>query len=200
MSTTIKEELTYNKALTLLGKKDSRKLQNQTYLIRDPYDKDIYIRHWNTNIINYKPDRSIVLNLRGWHTVTTKERVRTYTPVHLYSDRGTLAVWDKEDISYVFEDGVTLQPDGSIQNARPLLATKLETITGKDIPDKETMIQFLENMDLDMSLKVWKKCKKHRTLIAKYCPKDFLPLTLGFSKGGESWVEIVSARMRGDNI
>ena len=199
MGTTIKEEITYDKALTLLGKRNSRWLMNNTYLIRDPYDKEIYIKHWHTNIINYKPDGSIILNLNEWTTVTTKDRVRTYTPISLFSDRGTLAVWDKDDISYEFEDGITIKSDGTVKNARPILASKLEKLIGKDIPDKETIIQFLENMDMAMAMKIWKRFKRYRAFIAQYCPEEFLPLTLGFSEYRYSWEDIVSARMRGDN-
>ena len=191
----LKEEITYDRALTLLGKKNSRYLQYQTYLIRGD-NRDVHIRHWQTNIITYKPDGSIVINLQGWETVTTKKRIRIYTPVRMYSYKGTLAIWDMDDVGYEFEDGIIIESDGSVKNATPLLAISLEKITGRNISSKKAMIQFLEGMDLDMFLKIWKKFKKDRNLIARYCPLDFLPLTMGSPEFRSCWEEIVTGRLR----
>ena len=66
----------------LTGKcKNSRKLDNNTYLIRD--GKNLAIKLHDTNVVTYTPDGKIILNSGGWQTPTTKDRMEKFSPAHI---------------------------------------------------------------------------------------------------------------------
>jgi len=82
---------------------DSRKLENNTYLVRRPIhwaDKDgehqtqhapIAVRLHDTDILTFYRDGIVELNAGGWYTVTTKARMNNYLPAPftVFSKRGT---------------------------------------------------------------------------------------------------------------
>jgi hypothetical protein len=90
----------------------SRKLGNNTYLQRR--DEDIAVRLHSTDVITFHPDGSITLDTGGWETVTTKDRINSYQPHSVWSERGTwfLTVRGKQ---YVFEDGITIRANGTVE-------------------------------------------------------------------------------------
>ena len=115
---------------------NSRKVANNTYLIRD--GEDIAVRLHNTNVVTFKPNGDVVLDSGGWKTVTTKERMNRFMPhFGLYQEKGVWYVADgycygctdeTAHVKVAYADGMTIHADGSI------------TGTGKFTPkaDKET--------------------------------------------------------------
>jgi hypothetical protein len=85
------------------------------------------IRFHLTDIVEYKPDGSIMLNSGGFKTFTTKARLNQYLPAgwEIWAERGLWYVgkaghWsDKDSPRYVFCDGLTFHPDGSVSGADP---------------------------------------------------------------------------------
>lgn len=92
--------------------KNSRKIQNNTYLARR--GEDIALQLHSTDVVTLHPDGSITLNSGGWHTVTTKDRI---SPFHRVSARQ--GVWYMED-GTLFYDGVTIDANGNVLNPRPV--------------------------------------------------------------------------------
>lgn len=73
----------YQEAVEKLGTRNRRKLENNTYLERRN-ETMIAVRLHRTDVVTYHADRRIVLNDGGWRTVTTKDRINTYSPVSVY--------------------------------------------------------------------------------------------------------------------
>lgn len=67
--------MNYEKASQLLTGRnhDSRKLANNTYLVRAI--NAFAIRLHNTNVVTFYADGSVMFNSGGWRTSTTKERM-----------------------------------------------------------------------------------------------------------------------------
>lgn len=115
-------KLTYEKANELLqGRwKSSRKVDNNTYLMRCPFNDDIMLKLHKTFIITFQKDGTIKYNTGGWKTRTTKDRLNKFSNLRLWQDRGVWYFKEKwNDFMYsyddiktlVFEDGLTQNPD-----------------------------------------------------------------------------------------
>jgi len=104
---------TFKEAETKLGNRVSRKLENNTYLQRR--EKGIAVLLHETDVVTYLPDGSCVLNSGGWKTVTTKDRMNSYAPCRIYSDKGVWYVsdgrWDSEK-RQPYGDGFRIGPRG----------------------------------------------------------------------------------------
>lgn len=57
----------------------SRKLGNNTYLIRD--GEQLHVKLHATHILTFYPNGDIRLNTGGWNTVTTRARMNEYLPL-----------------------------------------------------------------------------------------------------------------------
>ncbi len=126
-------------AAQLTGRcKDSRRLENNTYLERHdeaPGEDAFGVRLHNTTILLFLADGSMELNLGGYNTVTTRDRLNRYLPCpwHVFSERGTCILSNRQycatreqdengctiyqDIGgevYTVEDTVTIKPDGAV--------------------------------------------------------------------------------------
>jgi hypothetical protein len=121
---------TYQEAETYLGKKNSRKLnygKRQQAVERRP-DGVLAVRMYETDVVTYFPDGRVQLSSGGWKTVTTKERINNHIPTGNYvsQERGVwylrIGGW-QTGTSYVFADGMTIMPDGSIVGAEPKTAS-----------------------------------------------------------------------------
>jgi hypothetical protein len=71
--------MTYFKAQTIIGNRDSKKIGNNTYLIHRP--EGFAIRLHDTDILLFRPDHSVVVRTNGWTTVTTKARINEHLPL-----------------------------------------------------------------------------------------------------------------------
>jgi len=80
--------------LPLFDRRDSRKIQNNTYA-RLVDDGSIVIRYHATDILTYHGDDTMTIDTGGWHTTTTAARYSNWLP-RLWSvsnDRGAWNVW-----------------------------------------------------------------------------------------------------------
>lgn len=73
--------MTYNQAIEKLGNKEQKKIANNTYLVRRN-DGAVAVRLYATDILTFRPDRTVVLETNGWRSVTTKARLNDYMPVY----------------------------------------------------------------------------------------------------------------------
>ena len=81
----IKNDWSYEKADQLLGKRDSKKLANNTYLNRIQ-GGDIGVLLHNTFIVVYHADGTFELDTGGrWNTVTTRARLNEYSPIQVHA-------------------------------------------------------------------------------------------------------------------
>jgi len=79
----------------------------------DKYDNR-YIRLHLTDILTFTPNGSIIINSGGWRTVTTKERINRFLPDGWRISQSN-STWYLN--SHVFEDGITIQADGTVTGA-----------------------------------------------------------------------------------
>lgn len=78
--------MSFGQAESILNGKDSRKVGNNTYLVRLSADS-IGVRHQRTVVVTINKDGTYILYTGGWKTVTTKERMNTYSPVGVYQKK-----------------------------------------------------------------------------------------------------------------
>lgn len=89
-----------------------RKVANNTWAERRGDDR-IAIRLHRTDVITFDRDGTVTLNTGGWYSVTTKERMNSFSPLSVWSHRGEWRVttggrWD----DYVlYADGMTWHPE-----------------------------------------------------------------------------------------
>jgi len=101
-------------------KLDRRKVGNNTYLERR--GEAIAVKLHATDVVLIERDDSATLHDGGWQTVTTKERMSTYGPLQVGSDRGVwyLYRWDAQTSQLVtvgrYFDGVIISADNVILN------------------------------------------------------------------------------------
>jgi hypothetical protein len=87
----------------------------------------IIVRLHNTDIATVYQDNRIVLNSGGWLTATTKDRLNKVlggTDWRVWSNRGIWKVYHfsrpanlDQPTAYIYQDGVTLWPDGTCKGA-----------------------------------------------------------------------------------
>jgi hypothetical protein len=105
----------YFGADTALGKRDTRKVANNTYLRRRG-DGEIALRLHNTDVVTWTLD-TVTLNTGGWTTVTTKARINEALPggYGVWSDKGRWYLHAREaGTRYAFADGITIHTDTDI--------------------------------------------------------------------------------------
>lgn len=113
--------------------RDGRTLQNNTQAVRLSGGA-IAVRLHSTDVLTFNQDGTVVLDSGGWLTYTTKDRINTYLPRDwsLYQERGSWYVVrhvyrdfdpatedepQPERVTYLFADGMTLCPDGTVMGA-----------------------------------------------------------------------------------
>lgn len=199
--------MNYQEALALIKTardKCRKPIANNTYLILDTNSNDIAVRLHHTDILTFKPDGSLILDTGGWETMTTKARMNEYLDrPRVGSERGVWTV-SAGGIEYFYEDGMTIKPDGTI-DGQPTFAERLGKIVGKEINTYDALAKAIQELSIDEMVKVWKRCKNNRNLLAMHCRKEFLPLTIGTERlngnmgrhyQDENWPQIVSERLR----
>ncbi len=130
MSTTLTTPRDFKTAdAQLTGRnRESRKIARNTYLKRRGVS--IAVQLHDTDVVTYSPDGSITLNSGGWNTVTTRDRMNTFSPFRVGTERGTAYV-SSNGKRYRYFDGITFGPRGGCRN--PLS----EASTGKRDAAKE---------------------------------------------------------------
>jgi len=114
MTRTRREACSYAEAAALLGDKTQVKLYNNTWLKEvdvDDKQRPIYgvILH-RTCVVQIRPDGTYKLNSGGWETVTTKDKINTYSPARIWTNRGQ---WFIEDGRRFF-DGIVVNQQGEV--------------------------------------------------------------------------------------
>jgi hypothetical protein len=192
--------ISYASALKRLGNRESIKLCYETHM-RKEHDGNVYIRYFRTDIITLRPDGTTILNNGGWHTVTTKERLSTFTDINVWTENGDWAIRGSDGILYEYENGVTISAQG-IPDTCPLAISVLARVLGVEAVTESKIGEVVAGLDMAKTESLWKRCWKYRDMIAKYCSEKFLPLTLGSrswrrNEPEKEWRKIVSDRLRG---
>ncbi|MBX8639705.1 MAG: hypothetical protein KIS29_05135 [Thermoplasmata archaeon] len=103
------------------GRNGRRKVKRATYLYKET--EGIAMRFWNTKIVLFKP-RSFVIDLDGWRSVTTKDRLREGIfraagfRVNLWHESGKYVI-NCNGHEYLFDDGMEFDYEGNALNASP---------------------------------------------------------------------------------
>jgi hypothetical protein len=93
----------------------SRKVGNNTYLMRDAYhDDDIQVILHYTPVVTYHRDGTTTLRTGGWWTRTTWSRVNAYSPVAVVSHRGHRWLMARGMLIQPFHDGITVDNNGRV--------------------------------------------------------------------------------------
>lgn len=95
-----------------------KKVGNNTVLYVRKDGTNVYRLH-QTDIIEVRPDGSIMLNSGGWQTSTTRDRLNnTLRPVQFQvsQDKRVWTIHFKGQ-SFLFQDGMVLHPDGHVIGA-----------------------------------------------------------------------------------
>lgn len=135
-------------AETRLGKRDRRKVGNNTYLERRE-NGSIALKYHATDVLTFHPKRGrrpacVEYNTGGWYTVTTKVRLNEYgvSNIRVFSDRGTWYVaksrpwreswnemtydaWRRGEGAWTpFFDGILIDGEGNVLNPLPVSETE----------------------------------------------------------------------------
>lgn len=80
-------------------------------------EKAIAIRYHNTDVVTFTPGQ-VRLDSGGWRTMTSKERMSTYSPVNVSQSNGLWYVGHSpvlaERLRVLFEDGITFTDAGEL--------------------------------------------------------------------------------------
>ncbi len=87
--------------------RDSRKLGNNTYLIRKA-NGDIAVRLHNTDVVTYHPNHDITFDSGGYRTMTTKARINEFAPVILSQKNGHWSITHRINFGHANHDWKTL--------------------------------------------------------------------------------------------
>lgn len=116
----------YQEAKERLGNRESRKLENNTYL--QQRGENITVKLHATDVVTYQPDGKIILDSGGWRTVTTKDRINRYAPINLWQDKGQWYVgrsWQKPPQA-IYDDNMVIEPDGKLSGCKTPAQMKAE--------------------------------------------------------------------------
>lgn len=117
--------MNYKEANALLSgrNKDSKKIDNNTYLIRLD-NGDIAVKLHNTNVVTYKPDGSVILDSGGWQTNTTKDRMNRYLPFGRISQSKKIWYFQHGEVLITYKDGCGINAKGKLFGGQSEAATK----------------------------------------------------------------------------
>jgi hypothetical protein len=114
----------YTEAVAWLGKRETKNLSGaDTKLVRYN-DGALGVEYVGTHIVEYYPDGRIEFDHGGWHTPTTRNKIKSYAPgVRCWTQKSVL--WIKVVVgsfssaesspALLFEPGIILHPDGVLQ-------------------------------------------------------------------------------------
>lgn len=100
--------LTYEDALAKLGKRERKKLENNTWLVKLT-DDSVGVKLHDTVVVYIFKSGVYQLNTGGWRTVTTKDRINRYGPARVNQENNIWYIGDG-----VFEDGVRVDSTGKV--------------------------------------------------------------------------------------
>ena len=152
-----RQEFNYNTALAFLGKKDRKKLCNNTYLVRRGVEgtTEVAVLLHSTDVITFKPNGDTILCTGGWNSITTWDRINSFQKYGAWSKRGEHVVCGSDGLEYLFNyDNVTYHRGHSttinangIPNGRPYYAETLQDVTGIECRTAEQMFEIIKDLD-----------------------------------------------------
>ncbi len=125
----------YNELLQKLGTRESKKIGNNTYIIKLRTNNElagpvvgVAIKYHQTNVVSIYADGHIHINTGGWITVTTQQRIKDALdglfPFVVYGNRPFVSFKRKNGETYLrtvngvyeFNGSVSLDKNGHITN------------------------------------------------------------------------------------
>lgn len=119
---------TYQEAQAVIKARETKKLENNTYLVRRSGDV-LAVRLHATDVVTYYPDGRIKINSGGWRTVTTKDRINKYAPISLWANHGQWVIsapHRAQDGVFFYQDNMTINPDGTFSGIQTATQAKAE--------------------------------------------------------------------------
>ena len=185
----------YYDADRLLDKRESRKIQNHTYLKRRD-STTIAVMFWATDVVTYNQDGSISLDTGGYRTVSTRDRMDTYNPLGgVCVERGDWWYYNSSLLNnswamfYEFKSGMLIQPDGTPGTRRREIVL-LERMLDKDLTESEAA-EYVVGLEL-VQIKGLVRNKYLRAFAIEHCKKEFVPAFLNH----EELAEVIEGRMK----
>jgi len=115
--------LTYFGAQSILGSRDRKKLENNTYLERcDLGDGYFAVVLHRTEVVKIYRDGTYVLSSGGWLTLTTRKRINKYSPAFIWQKNFTWFLASYLDEKTEFFDGVRVDSTGHVVTAQAVTA------------------------------------------------------------------------------
>lgn len=111
---------TWAEAHAYLGPKSDRPLTGRATRIQRRDNNEIAIHYQNTDVVTYRLNGTCVLNSDGWQTVTTKERMNTYSPATVYQTKSRWYVgrdWQGQ-VKSAYYDGMVIDAYGEAVEPR----------------------------------------------------------------------------------
>lgn len=105
--------LTFDSASSLLKRRETKKLANNTYLRKQ--DDNFIVRFHTTDIITIRQDGTYILNSGGHSTIPTKSRLNKFSSVKIHQKN---FIWYINDVP--FYDGIIVDKSG-----KPVLSEKI---------------------------------------------------------------------------
>ena len=153
--------LDYKTAKAMLGKRSSRKLCNNTYLKRQSGQTPekpppITVRLHSTDIVTFEPNGRITLDLGGYNTVTTRNRMNSYIPqwLRVWSESGYCVVgieprgmkeFSRQSLKrYPLADTLIVLPNRTVLKSR-FLPDVMKQIT--DYKREQARARYADNRD-----------------------------------------------------
>jgi len=176
-----------------LGTRYSAGLRNHTSLVR--MDHSIAVKYHDTDIVTYNWEGTIVLDNGGWYTTSTCERMNLYNPLGRIWI--TKRIWwyhpvEKglaERTAYEYENGITIQPDGT-PNTRRREVVLLEKFTGGNLTYDQA-VGYVAGLELK-EIKRLVRNPDLRYFALENCKMEFVPAFLG----REDMAETIERRMK----
>jgi hypothetical protein len=114
----------YSEFNAKLGTRTSRKLGNNTYLLRQ--GGDIAVKLHGTNVLTFKPDGSVVYDTGGWRTNTTRDRMNNHGAdgFYIWQDKGIWSLGRAKGPRKLYEDGIIVTKRGRMIGGGNIRATK----------------------------------------------------------------------------
>ncbi|HEX9804591.1 MAG TPA: hypothetical protein VGA67_02830 [Candidatus Dojkabacteria bacterium] len=76
------------------------------------------VRYHDTDVVTFLGDGNVVLNSGGFRSVTTKERINSYSPVTISQEKGVWYCSTSVEKDVVFYDGITFDSVGNLVGER----------------------------------------------------------------------------------
>lgn len=108
----------FSEAQTVLGKRESRKIANNTVL--HTWGCAIAVKLHRTDVVTFYPDGRVVLHTGGWNTITTRSRFRACGFTVWSGERsGSANVLHHAGQDYYFGNTVEILNDGTVEGSVP---------------------------------------------------------------------------------